>query len=160
MPIERLARLSCVCGACKWIDERNAERLKIFDFACNDRQASHERRGRDECVLEVVIGFSVRELRPTTQDRSVRGQNTITLRNRLEPILDFLCLGDILMPGDLYSRLYLTDCYRRNDASRKKASSVVRPLQGSWRCQKGHARQDQRTQLARMGKMAKLEPLG
>ena len=109
MPIARLARLSCVCRVRKWIDKRNAERLKIFDVACNDGQPSYKRRGRNECVLEMVIGFSVHELRPTTKDRSVRRQNTITLRNGVEPILNFLCLGGILTPSDLYPCLYLTD---------------------------------------------------
>lgn len=62
----------------------------------------------------MVIRFAIHELCPTTEDGSIRRKDTITLRNGVEPILDFFGLRDILAPSDLYPRLYLTDRYSGN----------------------------------------------
>ncbi len=49
------------------------------------------------------------ELRPTMEDRRIRRKNTITLRDRIEPILDFFGLRGILTQSHLYAGLYFTD---------------------------------------------------
>lgn len=49
------------------------------------------------------------ELRPTSKDRRVRGNNTVALRNAVEPLLYLLGFLRILLPGNLDSSLYFTD---------------------------------------------------
>jgi len=96
-------------GTGKRIDEGNAERLKIIHIASNHRQSANQSGSRYECVFKMLIRSPVHKLRPATEDGRVRGNNTVTLRHAVKPTLYLLGLLRVLLPGNLYSRLYFTD---------------------------------------------------
>jgi hypothetical protein len=95
------------------IDERNPERFEIVYIARNDAQATNERRGCNQGVLEVVIGPTMHELRPATEYVRVHRNDVIRLSDAVEPTLDLPGLGSVLFAGDLYTGLDLTDCHGR-----------------------------------------------
>ena len=103
---------SAVRSTGKRIDQGNAERLKIIDIASNYGQSANQSGSRDECVFKVLIRPSVHELRPTTKDGCIRGNNTVALRYAVKPTLYLLGLLHVPLPGNLYSSLYFTERHR------------------------------------------------
>jgi len=101
-------------GSGKRIDELNAEGLEITYVTRHHPQPANQCGRGDERVFKMVIRPPVQELRPPSKNRSVRRQNAETLRDIIQPSLDFAGFRRILAPSDLNPRLDFPDCHSRD----------------------------------------------
>ena len=93
----------------KWVGEGNAKGLEVTDISGDHCQPANQRCRGNESVFKVMVRPTVHQLCPPPKDGGVRRQNTVTLRDAVEPALDLPSLYRILMTRYLNSRLYFSD---------------------------------------------------
>jgi hypothetical protein len=96
-------------GAGEWIDQVNAEGLKIIDIASDHCQPANDRGSGNQRVFKMVT----RPARISCAQRRNTGashrENVVAFRHIVQPGLDLFGLLGVLLAGNLYSCLYFAD---------------------------------------------------
>jgi hypothetical protein len=124
--------LPIVWPSAKRIQHGDAELLKVSYVSSDDGQIMYPSGSRDHRILDDGVRTMMHETRPLSEGRGIHRQNAVSLNEAINPSLDFVRLGRILLASNFDTGLKLTDCDCRNikgligDPSEPSNESTVR----------------------------------